>query len=892
LNHIIEVIESHESKAIRNLALKCLKDSIPKNKRNSIVDMWISHPTPSLRGYINELIEEQGLKKSLKSAAYVMLDREDLLKIHDPDYLHLDSYLNELDPLLGSLLFDRVMKLKTPELGEISIQTDENTSDRSLMDLIRIKDYTTLWENILDYPLPFICELIKIFDQEKWTPRERSSREIYQILIEQLGIDGWKGIEEVKWQVVSKQKKESFFPINEAEMRKRSFELHLSQDLITRPDRVIAQKFKSRGTINLTDAQLGLSIYKKMIRRSDLDGMIHIPIYANNGAELAEFVIPAPSESHFQMDEDGMFFTIRNKDGLYSVDIDAVAALLLPVKQHAEAVYEIIPSMLEKASGKAKLAVEALNLLSTLHRGREYTLWDLKEVGSYDKVDLIEETEKTCGCCLGIDFGNTITKIAIILGENCNHEPKVWQIPSIIHYRSPMNFEIGDQVIAEKLEKSAQTFKNWKYGLQHGKQRFIRIQNTIITAQMAFEHFFTKVIDQIRNDLTLEPKKISIAYQNDMPSTFESWSREIFQKLGFIDIDFIDHGTALMLGSYRLKNQRGNVLMIDVGSSQMNTAIATLKQPKSRKRKESARMQEKAYTKPKIVTKLSIPQGSDEITKIIRDLTFNEDEVSRLNLNQYQILEDTKLRLAFNFEDEIELSNYDVIKYSLNEKSDQDTIAVLPEFQNSRFFLLFQLLIRNVMIKAIQRGIDKTKIDSVLLSGQGIYWPPLMQYIVNTFPDKKIIIEDDVYLGAKGAGLLGNDQTYETILDKDILLKIAGDGIVSYTTIVPRGDQANNQFKSYEIRPQARFEAIVIDCWSRTPIVVADRDVMPLKDLEQVEHRRDTEVHFQYERIYRELTPIGESSKLRVEVSPKGRLSFSVIFGGEEKQLVTQTTIL
>jgi hypothetical protein len=146
-----------------------------------------------------------------------MLDREDLLKVHDPDYLHLDSYLNELDPLLGSLLFDRVIKLKNPELGEISVQTDEITSDRSLMDLIRIKDYTTLWENILDYPLPFICELIKIFDQEKWTPRERSSREIYQVLIEHLGTDGWKGNEEVKWQVVSKQKNESFVPLDETE---------------------------------------------------------------------------------------------------------------------------------------------------------------------------------------------------------------------------------------------------------------------------------------------------------------------------------------------------------------------------------------------------------------------------------------------------------------------------------------------------------------------------------------------------------------------------------------------------------------------------------------------------------------------------------------------------
>lgn len=157
LNHLIEIIEVHESKEIRELALKNLRKNLPIKKQEAIIEIWITHPTPSLRDYIKELVEDNNSRKSLIAAAYVMLSDWHALNIIDPDYKHLDNYLKDLDSLLGSLLFDRIKKLKTTALGEKKgLTTSIEQEELSVIDLIRRKDYFTLWENILEYPLPFI----------------------------------------------------------------------------------------------------------------------------------------------------------------------------------------------------------------------------------------------------------------------------------------------------------------------------------------------------------------------------------------------------------------------------------------------------------------------------------------------------------------------------------------------------------------------------------------------------------------------------------------------------------------------------------------------------------------------------------------------------------------
>ena len=56
----------------------------------------------------------------------------------------------------------------------------------SLLDKIRSKDYEYLWENLLQYPFPFICELLKIFHEDNWIPNNAADIGIYETLVEQI----------------------------------------------------------------------------------------------------------------------------------------------------------------------------------------------------------------------------------------------------------------------------------------------------------------------------------------------------------------------------------------------------------------------------------------------------------------------------------------------------------------------------------------------------------------------------------------------------------------------------------------------------------------------------------------------------------------------------------
>ncbi len=890
LNHLVEIIESHESNVIRELALNALKVNFPTKKLGLIVETWITHPAPSIKEYIKELVSNKRLKKPLLAAAYVMLDDWDTLEKIDPDYKHLDNYLKDLDPLLGSLLFDRVSKLKNPELGEY-LQQDKkgDNNELSIMDLIRRKDHTLLWDNILEYPLPFICELFKIFNLENWSPKDKSSSELFEILIEQLGVAGWEGIEYVKWQVLSKQDGKKFKYIDGEELRKQVFNLTISQDVIRRPDRIRSHQFKSRGNYSLTDSQIGLNIYKNMIRKSDLDGLLHVPIYTNNGAEVAEFVIPAPSTGSFQMDEDGMFFTIRNKDGLYSVDIDALAALLLPVKNHSEAINEIIPSMLEKADGPAKVIINALNLISAQHRGREYSLWDLKETGKWEKPQN-EDNLALCRCSLGLDIGNSVTKVALVVGGKCDHQPKNWIIPSLIHYFTPKTYIIGNEIIEKKLENSSQTFKNWKFGSHHNKYH-LRIHNSIITSQTAFENFLAKLVQQIRESINFEVNGIAITHSLDAPAGFEGWLQDLTKSLGFPRFELIDDMSSAIAGTYRLNNQRGNVLLVDMGSCQMSAVVAKLPGQKSRKRKENARMRELNVENPIIIATACVSQGSQDITNIIRNLAFNETERKNLSPLIIQLIDKVKFKLSYEFEAEIELPNYEILKFSLDKKINGDVINVLESFRNSNFFASFKLLIRNILIKAAHRGLNKSNIETILISGKGMHWPPLLEYIHTIFGNKRIISEDDTWLAAKGAGLTVNGRFLEYYMERDVMLKTVSNGISEFNTILSRGDKLSNHYKTYEIRTHARFDKIVIDCWSRKIRFILDEDALPIKDNERLEYRADDELFFFYDQVFRELAQIDDKSLLKVRISSRGKLSFEIIRTDDVEELYTNARL-
>lgn len=885
LSHLLEFIDSHESKEIRKLALETLKKSLPKETRKNIIELWINHPSPTLVPYIRSILKSTKLPQPLIAATYLMLDEWDLLEQIDPELELLDQYMRDLDPLMGSLLFARINQLKSYENYETNSNSknslkQEDQMNISLLDKIRSKDYEYLWENFLQYPFPFICELLKILSDDDWLPRNHSDLDIYENLIEQIGTKGWSNVADIKWMVVSKQEGGKFKQLSDIQVRNRQFELIISPELINRPDRVDAKNVKIRGHYNLVNPDIDLHIYQKSIRKSDIDGMLHIPIYTNNGVEIAEFMIPAVNENSFSMDEDGLYFTVRNQSGLFSVDVDALATLLLPVSSHSEAITEIIPSLKEKAKKSSLSVLNSLELLSSLHRGREFTLWDLKQQGP---LELIDQTSITCSCIIGMDIGDENSKVVYIPDVNCGGEVKTWEVPSLIHFVSLNEYIIGKEVIDLDLENSSQTFRHWKSALYSGDNSFLRIRHSKIPAQKAFEYFIIKLFDKITSEIDHPIPSVSFAYGIEMSLSIQRWIISVIRKIGFSSVILVDTLTSISLAEHKMANNRGNTLLLDIGSSQMSAVIFQSEAKKSRKRVERERLMEKELGKPKILAKLSVKAGSAEITNLLSSLTDKKSNLSELN--------NIKHKLSFEFEVLDEPKNATPRIFSLNENQTAESINVKEHYLLSDNFTAFKLLIRNIIVKATQRGVDRTKIDSIIISGHGANWPIFLEYLHENFQDKELLVEKVATFNAYGAAIAGLNQSWEFHSERDYLLKITYEGTTHYESLIKRGENMINQFKDFEVRLKARFDHIVLDCWSRIPKFVNDIKVLPMKDTDHVDHRSSDVKRFDFDRIHRDLSQVDNDTILSVQVTSKGNLQLRFSNDNLDETIDLQTYI-
>lgn len=867
LSHLLEFIDSHESKEIRDLGIKCLKNNLSSKNQRDIIELWITHPTPNLKEYILGVLNNSKLDKPILSACYVMLDEWDKFEELDPDFTFLDSYLQTIDPLMGSLLISRVNQLKSFEYSESqeeeSIQ-DTRSVNFNIVDLIRSKNYESLWENLLQYPLPFICELLKILSEEEWRPKNQSDIEFYDLLIEHLGTKGWEFNDQFKWITINKKVGTKFSPLSDLEIRNRDFDLLLNSDLIHRPDRIESKKVAYRGKFNLVNPTIELFLYSDAIRKSEIDGKLHIPIYSGNGVELVEFAIPANSINSFEMDEDGLYFSVRNKSGLYSVDLDALAALLLPVSKHSEAVIEIIPALIEKSSKYMRNVAHGLELVSSLHRGREFSLWDLKEVVPIEEDETHSEDD-TCSCSLGIDLGDSSTKIIYLPDENCNENIIRWEIPSLVHYYSPSDYIIGQEVEDQDLVSSTQTFSNWKHGFFPETQRFIRIRNARISAPLAAEHFISRLIENLFEKIDHNISRISMTYSLNLPISHLSWLRTILVEKGFSQIKFVDELTADILGIYKTTNERGNVMLIDIGSMKMGAVIVQMEGKKSRKRNTDERLKEPSHGIPKIVAKTQLDIGSYDITRyFIEEYDLDKESFHEIN--------EMKHRLSYSYEEKVKLKNKETV-FSIDKSPSEGVTSHYNQFLNGDLIKALKVIIRNTIIKATKRGVPKSELSKILISGAGSEWPLFLETIKLSYPDIELMIDKDNTLGAKGAALLCKDQTFSSLLEREYVLKLVTAGQTNYFKLMNRGEELSQKRKIFEIRKDANFETLVIDCWSRNLITQLDIKSKPIADDEYLEGMQNQK-HYRMEKVFRDFVPIKEDVKFTIGILGDGQLIY------------------
>ena len=810
---IFDIIDTHESKKVRDLALEHFTRFLPQFKREQVLELWITHPLPSLKSTIQNMVNshKDRIKTPILIATYIMLGEYEKVQMLDPDFLNIDTYLQGMNPLFGSLLVERVINLKSMKSKSIST-ISEDKFKLSIVELLGRREFHLLWESIFSYTFPFVCELLKTFEENNFIPKEAKSRDIYENLIELIGYKGWKLQDGILLNTVSifEKDEEGFRPLTQEEKRAGVFTFEITSEIYTRPDRILTFPFVSYGRNNLISSEIGLYLYESKIRYSKFTGLIYIPIYSVNGFQLIEIQIPATSEHAFNMDEDGKFFTISAHNNLYSFDIDVLALFVLPLNQLTEFALENVSILLENAEPSYQSILQGLQTLLELHLGRSFTLLKTKET-----LEFAHLLKSKC-CALGVDFGNFSTKLSII-PSNCDHEIFSKEYPTLIHYSSTVKYIVGQEVLDSNLKLSKQSFTNIKRHIISSSTYSIRIQNTTINSLTAGSDFLKAVLQDFLAIIKFSPQKIAYSYPEFSLNNYRVWLFEICSQFTKGEVFAYEDTTAILNYTYRINKVSGNTVLVDIGD--MHTTVTVANIPKNKNRK---RLLKQLLIEPqepiKAICRRFAEEGANVINKVIEQIIMINfgDAIQESTVEVAELL---KFDLVENFETEMSYStpNPKTIKFYMGEVEGTGVDLFL---QSTEYFSKFKQTLRDALFIAEQRNLSSDGIVNVLISGNGNKWPIFSKYVYDTFSKKQTpLFEDDQFNVSLGLGILANSQEISGISDFDIALKVNKRGVIDYENILKRGDLIGGYCNIFKIDRKFSFTQLVLDIWLRKVVL-------------------------------------------------------------------------
>ncbi len=792
---------------MRKLALDHVQRFLPSFKREQVLDLWISHPLPSLKSFVKETIEANWdkIKRSTLSATLVMLDEIDLLLEIDPDLVELEHYLQTLDPSLGSLIFERAGKLSEKLFKKKRLRY-VGVSKPTIAELLSKKDFNTLWKSVLEYPFPFVSELMKILNKEDWRPESKESRYFFELLSEYLGENGWDGVSWILNLAITKEDKKTgeFEFLSEADRQSKFVEINVTQIVYTRPDRIPDMEFVDRGRFNLVDRELNLAIYDERVRYSNFTGKLHIPVYSTNGILLAEIVAHANSVSSFLMDEDGLYITIKSKGQNYSVDMDTLAMFLIPLNQHTHLIDDSLQTLISSLSGLQKRILETLKLLTDLHHGRSFNVFDIKE-----SEPLQGRTPHGC-CTLGIDFGNTETKISIVPSD-CGHELLHIVQPTVVSYITPDQFLVGDEISMENSEvvNSDLTMFNLKQLIQEDSLDSIRVRNLTITPRKATEDFLRKVIKRILAELKYSVQVATFTFEKHTTVEYRRWFHNFLTEFGFNQIYGLEASLASTLASFRAYKEEGKSIVLDLGDTHITGSLVDIPSNKSRKRKIDSLL-EGVEEAPISSVSLSLGKGMNSYDNEI------STHLSKLNINRsycdYKVFSEIKQTLSKEFELTEEKYTESPLKIKiLGEPKDKSEVIIDEE---NSVFIALQFLMRDLLAIISEENFELEKLNQVILSGGGANWPLFQEYIYNLLDKKvKLIVEDNKNHLSLGAGIFGNGQNIISNPGDSIQTNTASSGMLSLLPLIDEKEGIYNEVKKIEVKKNFEFHSLILDLW-------------------------------------------------------------------------------
>lgn len=386
---------------------------------------------------------------------------------------------------------------------------------------------------------------------------------------------------------------------------------------------------------------------------------------------------------------------------------------------------------------------------------------------------------------IAIDFGTSNTVVSIlesdtqlpktlrfpnisrssIQKDRDKNRYKIFAVPTLVFVKESNQLILGEQVRSQRLGLSQpnRLFKGFKRDLAADYQPPARfLDNRTYTPELVAELFIKEIWQQVK-ELDVEPSQVIFTAPVGAFERYLDWFRDIGNSLGVDRVQLVDESTAAALG-YAVKTPGSLVLVADFGGGTLDLSLVrTNIDP------------QKTTLKAEVIAKSDAYVGGEDIDiwiveDYLRSLNSSREAVGEVGWqNLLEIAE--KLKISLSVEEQAKESWFDDDNFMSHElQLDRDKLAAILEQQQ----LLEQLRnsLDEVLAIANNKGIDKNKIEQVLLVGGSCLIPAVQNLITSYFGKKKVKLDKPFEAVCHGALALSQITEIEDYLRHCYAIKL------------------------------------------------------------------------------------------------------------------------
>jgi molecular chaperone DnaK (HSP70) len=399
---------------------------------------------------------------------------------------------------------------------------------------------------------------------------------------------------------------------------------------------------------------------------------------------------------------------------------------------------------------------------------------------------------------LGIDFGTSNTVLALWDPATNQGVPlhipdygqsweqggeRVTVVPSLVHYAEDGRIWIGDQVLQRGLQKSPRTMRWMKRYISQRSPIRIHLDGREITPYQAGQDFLTSVLVFAAQEIDFREEEIALSVPVEAFEHYENWLSGIAEQAGMPRFRLIDEPSAAALG-YGAHIQPGSVYLIfDFGGGTMHASVILIE------------AEERAATgrRCRVLGKAGRDVGG---TSIDQWLFQHILKINNRKDHELPVRENSTAILIACQQIKEQLSLDETARFDFTSPSGD--IHLFAEFTRSffedlldqhEFFTTLQLMVRQALNDAAERGYREEDIQAALLVGGSSQIPSVQRAVRQMFGRERVFTNRPLDAVARGAAAFVAGVDFYDHIQHDYAIRYVDPlkGAYDYKTIVRRG---------------------------------------------------------------------------------------------------------